>query len=211
MDAKPTLVILMGIQGSGKSMFFHQHLSGMIHVNLDTLHTRHREEELISDCLLNRRSFAVDNTNPTKADRERYILAAKVHDFYILKILMFTANGYQSADAAAMFRHGGDPSILMGEESLIRELHWELQFFLCGDMEFRYLSDAVVHYWMVFIGYGAKLEDGREIVKPVDGFDITKFRNHRQYYYGQIHSDRSNDGMEVCFFDKDTNREVARY
>ena len=130
----------------------------------------------------------------------------------IMKQLMFVYNGYQSADAAAdMFAHGGNPSLIIGEISLIRELNWELLYFLGGDEDFRYFSDSVVHYWMVFIGYGAKLEDDGESVDPVGDFDITSFRNHRQYYYGMIHSDRSNDGMEVCFFDKDTNWEVARY
>ena len=130
----------------------------------------------------------------------------------IMEIMMFVHNGYQAADAAAeMLEHGGNPSLIIGDMSLIRELNWELLFFLGGDEEFRYFSDSVVHYWMVFIGYGAKLEDGGESVDPVDNFDISNFRNHRQYYYGLIHSDRSNDGMEVCFFDKDTNWEVARY
>lgn len=88
MDTKPTIVILIGIQGSGKSTFYQHHLSEMTHVNLDTLRTRHREEELISDCLLNYRSFVVDNTNPTRADRERYISAAKAHGFHIIGYFM---------------------------------------------------------------------------------------------------------------------------
>ena len=130
----------------------------------------------------------------------------------IMKQMLFVHNGYQAADAVAeMFEHGGNPSLIIEETSLIRELNWELLYFLGGDEDFRYFSDSVVHYWMVFIGYGAKLEDGGESVDPVGDFDITKFRNHRQYYYGMIHSDRSNDGMEVCFFDKDTNWEVARF
>ena len=130
----------------------------------------------------------------------------------ILKDMMLVRNGYQAADAAAaMLEHGGNPSLQIEETSLIRELNSEMLFNLGGDEEFRYFSDTVVHYWMVFIGYGAKLEDGGESVDPVNGFDISEFRNHRQYYYGMIHSDRSNDGMEVCFFDKDTNWEVARY
>lgn len=92
----------------------------------------------------------------------------------ILSTLMFVYNGYQSADAAAaMFRHGDNPSLLVEDNSLIRSLNFELLFFLGGDEEFRYFSDSVVHYWMVFIGYGAKLEDGGESVDPVDGFDIT--------------------------------------
>ena len=130
----------------------------------------------------------------------------------IMEEMLFVRNGYLAADAAAvMLEHGGNPSLLIENESLIRNLNQEMFFQLCGNEEFRYFSDTVMHYWMVFIGYGAKLEDGGESVDPVDHFDISKFKNHRQYYYGMIHSDRSNDGVEICFFDKDTNREVARF
>ena len=127
----------------------------------------------------------------------------------IMEQMMFVHNGYQSADAAAvMLEHGGNPSLLIDGTSLIRSLNWELMFFMRGDEEFRYFSDSVAHYWMVFIGYGAKLEDGGESVDPFDGFDISNFRNHRQYYYGMVHT--GEDSMEIAFFDKDTNREVAR-
>ncbi len=129
----------------------------------------------------------------------------------IMKLMMFVYNGYQSADAVAiMFEHGGDPSLIIEDVSLIRDLNYELLYFLYNE-DYRYFSDSVVHYWMVFIGYGAKLEHGEESIDPVGDFDIANLRNHRQYYYGVIHSDRSNDGIEVCFFDKDTNIEVARY
>lgn len=130
----------------------------------------------------------------------------------IMRQMMFVHNGYQAADAASeMLEHGGNPSLIIDDVSLIRDLNFEMLFNLRGDEEYRYFSDTVIHYWMVFIGYGAKLEDGGESVDPVGNFDISNFRNHRQYYYGMIHSDRSNDGIEVCFFDIDTNREVARY
>lgn len=130
----------------------------------------------------------------------------------IMEQLMFVYNGYQAADAADfILTHGGNPSLIIEDTSLIRDLNYELQFSMIGNEEFRYFSDAIAHYWMVYIGNGAKLEDGRESVDPVGNFDISNFRNHRQYYYGMIRSDRSNDGMEICFFDKDTNWEVARY
>lgn len=130
----------------------------------------------------------------------------------IMEQLMFVYNGYQAADAADLIlTHGGNPSLIIEGTSLIRNLNHELLFSMVGNEEFRYFSDAIAHYWMVYIGNGAKLEDGRESVDPVGNFDISNFRNHRQYYYGMIHSDRSNDGMEICFFDKDTNWEVARY
>lgn len=80
-----TAVILMGLQGSGKSTFYKTHLkSEFIHVNLDTLKTRNREMVLIADCYAQEKSFAVDNTNPTKADRQRYIPSAKRSGYKIV-------------------------------------------------------------------------------------------------------------------------------
>ena len=78
-------VILMGIQGSGKSTFYHKFLAkDLARVNLDTLKTRHKEKILIEECIENAKSFAVDNTNPTKEDRQRYIPLAKARHRYIL-------------------------------------------------------------------------------------------------------------------------------
>ena len=67
-----TLVILMGIQGSGKSTFYQRFLSkDYVRVNLDTLKTRHREQLLVEECLNSGKSYAVDNTNPPVDDRRR--------------------------------------------------------------------------------------------------------------------------------------------
>lgn len=137
-----------------------------------------------------------------------------IYDGYwnIMNDVRFVSNGYQAADALAlMFERGGDPSIIINEESLIRGLNTDLLYFLGRDIDSNYRIDEFVHCWMVFDGYGAKLENGKDIIDPCGDFDVSKLRDHRQYYYGMIHSDRSNDGMEVCFFDKDTNWEVARY
>ena len=83
------LVILMGIQGSGKSTFFHRNLAAeYTHVNLDTLKTRHREKSLTEECLLLGENLAIDNTNPTKADRARYILPAKAAGYRIIGYFM---------------------------------------------------------------------------------------------------------------------------
>ena len=76
-------IILMGIQGSGKSTFYRERLSEYIYVNLDTLHTRNKERLLMEECLENGCSFVVDNTNPTKADREKYIHAAKEKGYQV--------------------------------------------------------------------------------------------------------------------------------
>ncbi len=83
------LAIMIGIQGSGKSTFYHQFLTKkFVRVNLDTLKTRHQEKLLIEKCLKEGKSFAIDNTNPTKADRQRYISLAKENGYRIVGFFM---------------------------------------------------------------------------------------------------------------------------
>lgn len=84
-----TLVIIIGIQGSGKSTFYNKFLKDeFVRINLDTLKTRHREKLLIEECIDNKKSFAVDNTNPTRLDRERYIPLAKAAGYRIVGYFM---------------------------------------------------------------------------------------------------------------------------
>jgi predicted kinase len=71
-------VVLIGIQGSGKSTFYRDRFVGShVHINLDTLKTRHREGLLLQECLGAKRPFVVDNTNPTAETRRRYIEPAQ--------------------------------------------------------------------------------------------------------------------------------------
>ena len=80
-----TLIIMTGLQGSGKSTFYKKYLSeGYVRVNLDTLKTRYQEKLLIEKCLSDGVSYAVDNTNPTRLDRERYIIPAKEAGYRII-------------------------------------------------------------------------------------------------------------------------------
>lgn len=70
-------VIFTGIQGSGKSTFYKHFLFRThVRISLDLFRTRHREARFLELCLGTRSRFAVDNTNPTAADRRRYIIAA---------------------------------------------------------------------------------------------------------------------------------------
>lgn len=80
-----TLIIMTGLQGSGKSTFYTKYLSeDYVRVNLDTLKTRYQEKLLIEKCLSDGVSYAVDNTNPTRLDRERYIIPAKEAGYRII-------------------------------------------------------------------------------------------------------------------------------
>jgi len=83
------LAVMIGIQGSGKSTFYAKFLAqDFVRVNLDTLKTRNRERLLIEECLASGTAFAVDNTNPTRADRERYIPAAKAAGYHVIGYYM---------------------------------------------------------------------------------------------------------------------------
>mgnify|MGYP002520057746 CR=1 FL=1 len=87
-DCKPlsTMVILMGLQASGKSTFFEKELKdkGFEHISLDSLKTRRREGEVLQKCINDNMSCVIDNTNPTKADRARYIIPGKHSDFRVV-------------------------------------------------------------------------------------------------------------------------------
>lgn len=66
-------IIFIGIQASGKTSFYRRFLSEYVHISLDVLNTRNKEKILIEKCIENRESFVIDNTNPTREDRKRYI------------------------------------------------------------------------------------------------------------------------------------------
>ena len=84
-----TMIIMMGLQGSGKSTFYEKYLSkDHVRVNLDTLKTRNKEYLLIDECLSEGKNFAIDNTNPTRADRARYISLAQENGYYIIGYFM---------------------------------------------------------------------------------------------------------------------------
>jgi predicted kinase len=70
-------VLFIGCQASGKSTFYQSRFSDShIRINLDMLRTRHRENLLLRACLEMKQKFVVDNTNPTRKDRRRYIESA---------------------------------------------------------------------------------------------------------------------------------------
>lgn len=80
----PKAVIFIGLQASGKSTFYQHYFSSeFIHINLDTLHTRNKEKQLLQKCLEENTSFVVDNTNPTKLERAFYIELAQKYHFFI--------------------------------------------------------------------------------------------------------------------------------
>jgi predicted kinase len=78
-------IIFIGGQGSGKSSFYREKFFDThIRINLDMVRTRHREKLILEACLAAQQSFVVDNTNPSPADRARYILSARAAGFRLI-------------------------------------------------------------------------------------------------------------------------------
>src|ERR671914_1237159 len=82
-------VIFCGVQGSGKTTLYRDRfLTTHVHVSMDVLRTRHREEAFLRLCLETRQRFVVDNTNPTAADRRRYVEPARAAGFKVIGYLV---------------------------------------------------------------------------------------------------------------------------
>lgn len=87
----PVMAIMTGIQASGKSTFCKSYLTEYDRINLDTLHTRNKENTAMEVAFLAKRDMVIDNTNPTAQNekvhlqgKRKWILCGRL--FYAVKI-----------------------------------------------------------------------------------------------------------------------------
>jgi predicted kinase len=77
-------VLLIGIQGAGKSTFYQRRFFNThVRLSLDLLKTHRRESVLLEACLATRQPLVIDNMNVTAAGRARYILPARAAGFRV--------------------------------------------------------------------------------------------------------------------------------
>ena len=79
------LVIFSGCPGAGKTTFYtttflHTH----VRISLDMLKTRRREALLAQACIATKLRLVIDNTNPTRDDRAKYIDWARGSRFRVI-------------------------------------------------------------------------------------------------------------------------------
>ena len=82
-------VILCGLQASGKTTLYRDRfLETHARISMDLLRTRAREAAFLRTCLDTRMPFVVDNTNPTVAERARYVAPAREAGFKVVGYLV---------------------------------------------------------------------------------------------------------------------------
>lgn len=78
-------LIFVGLQACGKTTFCRERFYGThIRLSMDMLKTRHREKILFDACLAAKQPVVIDNTNPSPAERQRYIEPAKTARFRVV-------------------------------------------------------------------------------------------------------------------------------
>ena len=81
--------MLCGVQASGKTTLYRDRfLASHVRISMDLLRTRAREAAFLELCLETRMPFVVDNTNPTPAERRRYVEPARAAGFRVIGYLV---------------------------------------------------------------------------------------------------------------------------
>ena len=91
MMAQLELIIFVGLQGSGKTTYYHEHFAAThVHISKDLMpNVRNREARQmmqVEEALTAGRSVVVDNTNPTRESRAALIAAGKRHGARVIAI-----------------------------------------------------------------------------------------------------------------------------
>ncbi len=131
----------------------------------------------------------------------------------IMHLLKYVDNEFLSADTIALLlEKGGKVDLAIPDTcaSLFGEVDFDV-FFDAIEQRYRQRYAALVHYWMVMIGYGARCGEGKmQVFREYDSsdvFDLAKLKNHRNYYFGIT---RLGDDFAISIYDKNTLWEVAR-
>lgn len=115
-------ILFTGIQATGKSTFYKTtFFRTHVRINLDMLKTRHRERVLLHACIDIKQRFVVDNTNPAKQDRLRYIEPAGKKGFKIIGYY------FKSDIDEAIKRNGKRPEGEIIPEAGVRRAHSNLE------------------------------------------------------------------------------------
>jgi predicted kinase len=139
------LVLLIGIQASGKSTFCRTHLFDThLRLSLDLVRTRGRERWLFEACLAAGQRVVVDNTNVRAAERAAYIGPARAAGFRVVgHVFVPDVRGALARNAARTGRARVPAAGLVGTYKRLEPPAWAEGFdaltgvWLAGDGGFR--------------------------------------------------------------------------
>src|SRR5437868_722592 len=81
----PEAVILVGLQGAGKTTYYSRNFSQThVHISKDVQKTAACENALFSDSLRKGQSLVVDDTNLSRASRAGFVAAAKAAGYRVI-------------------------------------------------------------------------------------------------------------------------------
>ena len=124
------LVLMIGIQASGKSTFYRERLFDThLRLSLDLLRTRHREERLLATWLAVKQRVVIDNTNVRAAERARYIAPARAAGFRIVAyVFVPDVRAALGRNAARAGRAHVPPAGLVGTYKRLEPPGWDEGF-----------------------------------------------------------------------------------
>ncbi|MCB9617369.1 MAG: AAA family ATPase [Sandaracinus sp.] len=94
------VLLLMGLQATGKSSFYRERFFRThVRISLDLLRTRARERAFFETGLRTGQRLVIDNTNPRREDRARYVVPARAAGFRV------TGFWFASSIAASLVRN----------------------------------------------------------------------------------------------------------
>lgn len=79
------MIIFCGIQATGKSTFYKERFfNSHIRISMDLLNTRNKESKFLELAFATQSRVVIDNTNPARTDREKYIALANANRYKIV-------------------------------------------------------------------------------------------------------------------------------
>lgn len=139
----------------------------------------------------------------------------------VLDFLPHIVNEYAAADTLGLLLANGlDPHLVLYDGDFFWGLDFDV-FFDAFNMYDRRRYDALVHCWLVCLGYGAGKENGKERVIcfpdrdhndefDIKPFEISDLKEHRNYTFALSNVEGQGENWSLHIIDKRTLWEVAR-
>jgi hypothetical protein len=126
----------------------------------------------------------------------------------ILQSLQFFDDGDLNARIARnILLHQGTPNMMIDGETLFGQVDSDLMIDInLGLYPEKWMLNNAFRFWLVLVGFGGLIVDGRSPVKMRDGYQAEIFREFEKYDYRITYHDKEFD-MEI--FEKETETVVA--